>query len=221
MISLNPNFDPQNFHLLFWDFDGVIKDSVALKTEAFDRLFGEYDAEVRRYVREHHALHGGVSRYIKIPHYFRTLLDQELSEEETEIYCQRYAEAVVEAVIECDWIPGAREFLLTNPFGQQHVIVTGTPQTEMEHILQAIDLESPFSQVFGAPHTKPAVLAQLLQESGLPPDQCLMIGDSMTDYDAAVQNEVPFLLRENPENQARFGFFEGPRVTNFVPWLAK
>jgi HAD superfamily hydrolase (TIGR01549 family) len=221
---LNPKsktmeFTPEAYKLIFWDFDGVIKDSVPLKTEAFDQLFREYDDEVRKYVREYHLLHGGVSRHIKIPHYFRTLLDQELSEEENLEYCQRYADSVIEGVITCPWIEGAREFLNSNPHDQQHMIVTGTPQAEMEHILKAIDLVSPFSKVFGAPHRKPEVLAQMLAETKMEPEECLMIGDSMTDHDAAVENQVPFLLRENDENREHFAFFEGPKVSNFLHWL--
>ena len=89
----------------------------------------------------------------------------------------------------------------------------------MEHILKAIDLESPFSKVFGAPHTKPKVLAQMLAETKMEPEECLMIGDSMTDHDAAVENQVPFLLRENEENREHFAFFDGPKVPNFLHWL--
>jgi phosphoglycolate phosphatase-like HAD superfamily hydrolase len=157
-------FTPESYKLIFWDFDGVIKDSVSLKTEAFDQLFREYDDDVRKYVRDYHLLHGGVSRHTKIPHFFRTLLNQELSEEEALEYCQRYANSVIDGVIACPWIEGAREFLNVNPHDQQHIIVTGTPQGEIEHILKAIDLVSPFSKVFGAPHTKPLVLAEVLED---------------------------------------------------------
>ena len=218
-MSKTMEFTPEAYKLLFWDFDGVIKDSVPLKTAAFDQLFQDYDDDVRKYVREYHLLHGGVSRHIKIPHYFRTLLDQELSEEENFEYCQRYADSVIEGVIACPWIEGAREFLNSNPHGQQHIIVTGTPQDEMEHILKAIDLVGLFSRVFGAPHAKPEVLAKILAEMKMEPKKCLMIGDSMTDYDAAVENQVPFLLRENEENQEYFAFFDGPKVSNFLHWL--
>ncbi|MEC7219091.1 MAG: hypothetical protein VXW29_01645, partial [SAR324 cluster bacterium] len=38
-------FTPEAYKLIFWDFDGVIKDSVPLKTEAFDQLFCEYGEE--------------------------------------------------------------------------------------------------------------------------------------------------------------------------------
>jgi len=41
----------------------------------------------------------------------------------------------------------------------------------------------------------------------------------MTDHDAAVENQVPFLLRENDENRKHFAFFEGPKVSNFLHWL--
>ena len=46
-------------------------------------------------------------------------------------------------------------------------------------IFKAIDLESPFSKVC-AP-TKSKVLAQMLAETKMEPEECLMIGDSMTD----------------------------------------
>ena len=52
--------------IVFWDFDGVIKDSVAAKSDGFEKLFRPFGAEVARRVRQHHEAHGGVSRYEKI-----------------------------------------------------------------------------------------------------------------------------------------------------------
>ncbi len=121
-------FTPEAYNLIFWDFDGVIKDSVPLKTEAFDQLFYEYGEDVRKYVREYHLLHGGfrdTSRFlITLEH----CLIRNWSEEETLEYCQRYADSVIEGVIACPWIEGAREFLKSNPHDQQHMIITGTPR---------------------------------------------------------------------------------------------
>ena len=37
--------------LVFWDFDGVIKESVAVKTEAFVQLFSPFGAEVAAALR--------------------------------------------------------------------------------------------------------------------------------------------------------------------------
>ena len=48
--------------LIFWDFDGVIKDSVEVKTHAFEYLFPDGDADFLRKVRMHHEANGGMSR---------------------------------------------------------------------------------------------------------------------------------------------------------------
>jgi beta-phosphoglucomutase-like phosphatase (HAD superfamily) len=55
--------------VLFWDFDGVIKESVGVKTEAYTRLFEPFGAAVAARVREHHEAHGGMSRFEKLPLY--------------------------------------------------------------------------------------------------------------------------------------------------------
>ena len=55
--------------VIFWDFDGVIKDSVEVKSIAFEKLFSDYDQNLADRVREHHERNGGVSRFEKIPLY--------------------------------------------------------------------------------------------------------------------------------------------------------
>ena len=53
---------------IFWDFDGVIKDSVSVKADAFEQLFSPFGIELAK-VRKHHEKNGGISRYEKIPIY--------------------------------------------------------------------------------------------------------------------------------------------------------
>ena len=51
--------------VIFWDFDGVIKDSLAVKSLGFERLFSSYGVDIVEKVRDHHNAHGGISRYEK------------------------------------------------------------------------------------------------------------------------------------------------------------
>ena len=44
----------QDSEVIFWDFDGVIKDSVSVKAEAFKILFSEYGREIVQKVVNHH-----------------------------------------------------------------------------------------------------------------------------------------------------------------------
>ena len=57
------------FKLCFWDFDGVIKESVEVKTQAYFSLFEPFGFDVANKVRMHHIANGGMSRFDKLPSY--------------------------------------------------------------------------------------------------------------------------------------------------------
>ena len=64
---------PNKYDLIFWDFDGVIKESVSVKTDAYVELFSLYGSDICKQVRKHHLANGGMSRYDKIPLYLKNI----------------------------------------------------------------------------------------------------------------------------------------------------
>ncbi|MGB9498885.1 MAG: hypothetical protein ACKVE4_03865 [Dissulfuribacterales bacterium] len=60
-----------DWQAIFFDFDGVIFDSVNVKTDAFANMFEVYGAEVRDAVVKYHLDNGGVSRMEKFKYYYR------------------------------------------------------------------------------------------------------------------------------------------------------
>lgn len=201
--------------LVFWDFDGVIKDSVAVKTEAFVQLFESFGEEVSSRVRAHHEAHGGMSRFEKIPVYMAwvglPITDSGVAE-----YCRRFADLVVRRVVDAPWVAGVERILRQNPYGQEFVLVTATPQQEIADILAAIELQHCFAEVFGAPVKKGAAIRSCLAHRHVAPDRCLMIGDARADLEAAAENGVPFLLRRHASNQEVFSNYTGDSVEDFV-----
>ena len=194
------------FDLIFWDFDGVIKDSVSVKTEVFEKIFSPYGQKVINAVRRHHEANGGVSRFDKIPLYLRWA-GVEVTEERVARCCDLFSESVMQSVIDSPWVPGVREWLLNNYEKKHFVLVTATPQHEMEQILIALHIDKCFQSVFGAPVKKEKAIRSVLKKENVLPDSALMIGDSVTDLLAANANAVPFLLRRtdlNVDLQARY-----------------
>ena len=59
----------ENASTIFWDFDGVIKDSVLVKSDAFEELFLPFGSDVAKKIRMHHEDNGGMSRHDKLPIY--------------------------------------------------------------------------------------------------------------------------------------------------------
>lgn len=195
--------------LVFWDFDGVIKDSVDVKTAAFERLFLPYGEEIASRVRQHHEVNGGVSRFDKIPLYL-TWAGESASPEQVEAFCEQFSQTVLQAVINAPWVPGVCEYLLEHCAEQYFVLVTATPQEEIEQILAALELAHCFREVHGAPTKKASAIGAVLARQECAPEQALMIGDAETDRQAAQANSVPFLLRRMPLNLSVQACHAGP-----------
>lgn len=209
MISLNTP------RVIFWDFDGVIKDSIEIKTCALEELFHPYGAEVAEQVRAHHKAHGGMSRFEKIPIYLKWA-GETATPERIQEYCQRFGQLVRQGVIDAPWVPGAEALLRNNSHGQMFVLVSATPQEEIEDILVTLDLRSCFAAVYGAPKSKRDAIHETLATRQLTSDRCLMIGDSRADWDAALANQVPFLLRRHATNGQVFQHYTGKSVEDFT-----
>jgi phosphoglycolate phosphatase-like HAD superfamily hydrolase len=195
--------------VIFWDFDGVIKDSVDVKTEAYERLFLPYGVEFARGVRQHHEANGGMSRFDKIPLYL-DWAGQPATFEQTEECCHQFSKAVVQAVIDSPWVPGVREYLLKHYVDKNFVVVTATPQNEIEEILGSLQLSHCFREVFGAPIRKVCAIQVVLERLKCSPDEAVMIGDSESDLLAAQANLVPFLLRRTSLNGRLQATYQGP-----------
>jgi phosphoglycolate phosphatase-like HAD superfamily hydrolase len=201
--------------LVFWDFDGVIKESVEVKTRAFASLFAECGAEVTDRVRAHHEAHGGMSRFEKMPIYLRWA-GVEPTEARVQAFCRRFAEIVQQEVIDAPWVAGAEAWLRRNPLSQMFVLVTATPQQEIEEIVSALMLRDCFDAVFGAPTSKAAAVRQSLARFGVAGGDAVLIGDAVADQAAAATAGVPFILRRHGSNGGLFADYAGTSVADLT-----
>ena len=80
----------KNSNVVFWDFDGVIKDSVSVKSIAFEKLFSIYGPEISKKVREHHEQNIGLSRFEKIPLYM-SWSDELITDESVQEFCNKFS----------------------------------------------------------------------------------------------------------------------------------
>lgn len=198
-IETSVNLMLSEANVMFWDFDGVIKDSVNVKTEAFANLFKPYGHEVSMRVRQHHENNGGMSRFDKIPIYL-SWTGETVTRALTIEFCDQFSAQVMQAVIYSPWVAGVREYLLNNCEKQYFVLVTATPQEEIEQILSILHISHCFREVYGTPSKKAFAINKVLINLGCMRTKALMIGDSEIDMLAAQENSIPFLLRRTPQN---------------------
>tara|TARA_Y100000739_G_C20592090_1_gene458426 strand:- start:1185 stop:1850 length:666 start_codon:yes stop_codon:yes gene_type:complete len=201
------------FEMIVWDFDGVIKDSVSIKTEAFVKLFSPYGSPVINFVKDHHEKNGGMSRFEKIPLYLKEA-GIKPNKENIKKFCKDFSNLVVKGVIDSDWIPGVKNFLTKSPSDQIFILATATPQEEILYILDQLNIARYFKLIFGAPTKKKDAILDAMNKYNIISDQVLMIGDSSSDLIAADNNSVAFLLRKTLINKDIQLSYDGPQFNN-------
>lgn len=184
---------------IFWDFDGVIKDSIEVKSDAFEKLFLSFGSELAARVRTHHEANGGMSRFEKLPNYL-DWAGQKVTAELIDEYAEKFSQLVKQKVVNSEWVPGILDYLKNNHYRQQFFLVTATPQKEMVEILTALEIDHFFKEVVGSPTKKSEAIERLLDSYKVNPEYSMMVGDSISDYNAAVENRVPFILRKTNIN---------------------
>jgi HAD superfamily hydrolase (TIGR01549 family) len=189
---------------IIFDFDGVIKNSTAVKKEAFRALYEEFGQKVTDGVVKHHMENGGVSRYDKIRHYHQVFLGIQLKEKELQEWCDRFSELVLRKVIDSPFVIGAEKAI--QELGKDHLlfIISGTPQHEMDYIVRQLALQSDFEMICGSPKKKEKWVKEILDKYRLSNKETIFVGDAMADFEAADACRLHFVLRTHSENERLF-----------------
>jgi len=174
-----------HYEAFFFDFDGVLADSVEVKTRAFAKLFEPYGPENVERVVDHHRRHGGMTRAEKFRHYYREYLGTTLNDEQMADLCRRFAALVVDEVVAAPEIPGAEEFLKRWSSKLDCFVISATPDEEIREIVERRRMTGYFKGVFGSSVDKKTNLQNLLKQHDLDPLKCCFFGDAESDYQAA------------------------------------
>ena len=205
----------KNYSNVFWDFDGVIKESVDVKKKAFITLFSRYGHNVTKKIAEHHYDNGGISRYEKFPLYLGWS-NEAVNDEKINYLDKQFRLIVVSDVINSNWVPGADLFLKKNEYQQKFYLVTATPQNEIEEIINHLGMRSSFKKIYGSPLSKLSAISTIIKEDSLKFCDCIMVGDSISDHEAAQKNGISFILRRHKKNQKYAKKYIGNVINNFI-----
>jgi len=206
----------QHYRLVFWDFDGVIKESVDVKAEAFRELFLPWGAAVAGQVVAHHLANGGMPRREKIEHALQQFAGVAPQAAEVEALAKRFGSLVRQKVVDAAWVPGVETLLRENPCAQRFVLLTATPQQEIEWILGQLGMAGAFADIFGSPVKKADAMRQTLARLGLATADAVFIGDSINDLEAAAACGVTFVLRETDCATGQCAGHAGLRIRDFT-----
>ena len=197
-----------------FDFDGVLAESVDVKTNAYAFLFQEEGEEIVQRIVDFHLKNGGVSRFEKFRSFYSDILRRPLSEERFQELCTRFSHLVLDEVVAAPWVEGAKEFLVQNEKEYTFAVVSGTPENELEEIVRRRRMDHFFDSVKGSPKDKVTLLSEVMDEYHLKPEEMVFIGDAQTDWFAARETGVPFLWRCASSEAGLLSGYTGPRLSS-------
>lgn len=192
-------------HAVFFDFDGVIADTLAVKRAAMAALFAPHGQAVQDAVVRYHEAHGGMPRQEKLRHCMTQIAGQAIDDEALARLVKDFAALVFEAVVAAPLLDNVMPTL--QALQQARIpafVVSGTPEEEMRTVVRHKGLAPYFQEVFGSPRPKEEILRQVLHEARFAPPRCLFIGDALADWRAARACGLSFLGILSPGRDTPF-----------------
>lgn len=180
---------------ILFDFDGVIVESVDIKTKAFARLFKNEGRSVSRQIVDYHLHNLGVSRYKKFRNIYKAILKRSLSNIKFKMLCAKFSRLVMENVIDAPYVKGAKEFLRRYSGSYKCFLLSATPKQELFRIIKRRKIRHFFKAIYGAPAEKSAIIKNILTKENIKAKYAVYLGDSLSDYTAAKENSVRFIAR--------------------------
>ena len=200
---------------IIFDFDGVILDSLDVKTQAFVSLYESYGSDIADKVKSYHLNNGGVSRYEKIKFWHKNYLNIELSEDELSKLANKFSNLVIDKVLLSKEVRGSINFIKNYHKNFNFFIVSGTPHDEINEITNKLNISKYFNEILGSPKNKIECCNVLKEKYLLDPESTIFLGDAMSDFKAARHNKFHFALRLTDYNLDIFKDFEGIKFDNF------
>ena len=183
---------------IIFDFDGVILDSVPVKTEAFKTLFKEYRKDVVDQIIEYHIENGGKSRYAKIEYFFINILDIPVTKEKINSMALVYSELTkIELSKKKYLINETINFIKKNHLKYNLHIASGADDNDLKYICKHLGISSLFLSIDGSPKIKSKIVKSILINNNYISNETILIGDSKNDYEAAYENNIQFYAYNN------------------------
>ena len=178
---------------IIFDFDGVICDSVNIKTKAFSLIYKQYGSDIEKRVIKYHIENLGLNRYEKFKFFHENYLNITLKKEELDLLSSQFSNIVFNEIIMCDYISGSIEFVKNNYKKFLLFISSATPYEELKSILKMKKINNYFINFFGAPDSKSNHIKKIIKNYNLSKKSIVYIGDSRSDFKAANENNINFI----------------------------
>jgi phosphoglycolate phosphatase-like HAD superfamily hydrolase len=182
-----------NPKVILWDFDGVIINSNPIRELGFREALSEFPEEKINELLEFHRNNGGLSRYVKFRYFFEDILNESVTETKVKELSSKFSMLMKSQLSDSSLLNQEVLTFIKYSYGTYIMhIVSGSDEIELRYLCRSLEIDKYFNSIHGSPTPKKEIVSGLLHENKYDYDLCVLIGDSINDYEAAIENEIKF-----------------------------
>ncbi len=185
---------------ILWDFDGVLINSNEIRDLGFITTLKEYPKDQVDQLLAFHHQNGGLSRYVKFKYFFENIRMETVEQTRIDALASAFSTVMRKLLVN----PGLlikenMHFIETSYDSFNMHIVSGSDGKELKYLCEELGILKYFKSVHGSPTPKIRLVADLLSKHNYNTNECILIGDSINDYEAAKENNIFFKGYGNEE----------------------
>ena len=179
--------------VIIWDFDGVIVDSMNIRSDAFRYALDTYSSRIVDDLLSHHLENGGKSRYEKFERIISRYPEEEMVMKNL---LNRYSKFIDKNLFNHSILNDSiyTSIKLNERLGVQQYIASGSDEVELRRLIEFLNVDKYFKGVYGSPKRKHLIVDNIIKTEARGLDQYLLIGDSKNDMEAAKMNGIDFCM---------------------------
>ncbi len=178
------------------DFDGTLVESVGIKDRAFETVFSGFPDRLAE-IMDYHRAHNHVLRFEKFRHITETILGQTYTEADEKRLGDAFHDLVVDGLISCPEVRGARAFLEEFHGRAYMCLVSKSPDTEFRQVVAARGMDRYFTGIYTGDWNKADAIRDILARADTSAENTVCIGDTLEDHAAATEAGVAFIGRDS------------------------
>jgi phosphoglycolate phosphatase-like HAD superfamily hydrolase len=179
--------------VIFWDFDGVILDSMPVRNRGFELVLKDYPDEDVNSLMKFHLENGGLSRYVKFRYFFEKILNKDVNNDDIDKWAQKFSAIMRKELVQPKLlINDSINFIKENNKNFEMHIVSGSDGDELRYLCDELGISQYFISIHGSPVPKKELVHNLLLKHKYIEEDTALIGDSINDFEAANVNNVTF-----------------------------
>lgn len=185
-------------NVIFWDFDGVLMDSNSVRDLGFERVLAEFPKDQVDRLLAFHQANGGLSRYVKFRYFFEEIRKESISDNDILIWAERFSLIMKELLVNPELlIEETLNFVKENQGKYIMHITSGSDQNELRFLCKSMGIDDLFTSIHGSPKPKKEWVKELIEMHGYNLSECVLIGDSFNDFEAASISNIHFMAYNN------------------------